>query len=87
MPNLKNAIKHIRVSAKKNESNNEYKASMKTAIKKTEKAILENDKEKAKNALNEAIKKIDKAVKKGVIHANKGARDKSRLTTKVNSME
>ncbi len=87
MPNLKNAVKKVKVIAKKKESNNEYKASMRTAIKNVERAVNEDNKEKAHEALNIAIKRIDKAVKKGVIHANKGARNKSRLTKKVNNME
>ncbi|MDD2180774.1 MAG: 30S ribosomal protein S20 [Bacilli bacterium] len=87
MPNLKNATKKVKVIATKKQSNNEYKASMRTAIKNVDKAITENNKEKANDSLNVAIKKIDKATKKGVIHANKGARDKSKLTKKVNVME
>ncbi len=87
MPNLKNAIKKVNLDNKKKTMNNEYKSSMRTAVKKVEKAILNNDKEVAHENLNTAIKKIDKATKKGVIHPNKGARDKSKLTKKVNSME
>ncbi len=87
MPNLKSAIKKVKVNATKKESNNEYKARMRTAIKKVEKAITENNKDKAKEVLEEALKRIDKAVKKGVIHSNKGARNKSRLTKKVNMIK
>jgi len=87
MPNMKNAIKKVKVSIKKNESNNDFEASMKTAIKKVEKAVKANDKEAAKSALAEAIKKIDKANAKGVVKDNFKARNKSRLTKKVNSME
>ncbi|MDD2518956.1 MAG: 30S ribosomal protein S20 [Bacilli bacterium] len=87
MPNLKNAIKKVNVIANKKKSNNEYKSSMRTAIKNVEKAVTENNSEKAKDSLNVAIKRIDKAAKKGVIHSNKAARDKSKLTKKVNVME
>lgn len=87
MPNLKNAKKKVRVIANKKESNNEYKASMKTSIKKTLKAVSSNDKDEAEKNLKAAIKRIDKAAKKGVIHSNKCARNKSRLTKKVNVME
>lgn len=87
MPNLKNAKKKVKVIKAKKESNNEYKASMKTAVKNVLKAVKSNDKEQAGKDLQVAIQKIDKATKKGVIHANKCARDKSNLTKKVNSME
>ncbi|NLL44589.1 MAG: 30S ribosomal protein S20 [Mollicutes bacterium] len=87
MPNLKNAVKKVKVIAKKSESNNTFKASMRTAIKKVEKAVEAKDKANASELLKDAIKKIDKAVSKGVIHKNTGARYKARLTKKVNAME
>lgn len=87
MPNMKNAKKKVKVIAKENETNNEYKASMRTAIKNTRKAVLANDKEKANENLKVAIKRIDKATKVGVTTKNAAARNKSRLTKQVNSME
>ena len=68
-------------------NNNDFEASMKTAIKKVEKAVKANDKEEAKKALADAIKKIDKANAKGVVKDNFKARNKCRLTKKVNEME
>lgn len=87
MPNMKNAKKAVKTSSKKKVTNNNYKASMKTAIKNVEKAIAAKDVEKANEALKIAIKKIDKAASAGVITANYVARTKSRLTLKVNSMK
>lgn len=87
MANLKNAKKAILVTEKKQVSNNEYEASMKTAIKNVERAVNSKDKEKAASKLKIAIKAIDKAAKKGVTSKNTSARNKSRLTKKVNSME
>ena len=87
MPNMKNAKKAVKVISKKNVSNNEYKASMKTAIKNVERAVVANDKEKANDALKVAIKRIDKAASKGAVAKNNCARNKSRITKKVNEME
>lgn len=87
MPNMKNAEKKILIDAKREVSNNNYEATMKSSIKKVEKAVASNDKEKAKDALKNAIKSIDKATQSGVSSKNKSARNKSRLTKKVNSME
>jgi len=87
MPNLKNAKKRVLVNVKKETANNEFAASMKTAIKNVEKAVVEKDKEKACNKLKVAIKAIDKAAQKGVTAKNTAARNKSRLSKKVNSME
>lgn len=84
---MKNAEKRILVNAKKEKTNNNYEASMKTAIKNVERAVTNKDKEKAQSSLKTAIKAIDKATKSGVSSKNKSARNKSRLTKKVNEME
>lgn len=87
MANMKNAEKRILVNAKKNVRNNNYSASMKTAIKNVENAIKAKDKTKAEEALRIAIKRIDKACGANVVAKNKCAREKSRLTKKVNEMK
>lgn len=87
MANMKNAKKKIKVIAKQTISNNNYEASMKTAMKKVERSISSNDKTGAENNLKTAIKAIDKAASKGIASKNFVARNKSRLTKKVNAME
>ena len=87
MPNMKNAQKAVKTSAKEKVENNNFKASMKTAIKNVERAIASKDKNAAQDALAVAIKRIDKAASAKVITANYVARTKSRLTLKVNNME
>lgn len=87
MANMKNAKKKIKTIAKEKQRNNVYRSSMRTAMKNTEKAIATKDKEAANNALQIAIKRIDKAGAKGIVHKNFVARNKSRLTKKVNEME
>ena len=87
MPNMKNAKKAVKVIARKEECNNNYEASMKTAIKNVERAIEAKDKGAANEALKVAIKRIDKATSKGVVAKNNCARNKSRITKKVNEME
>ena len=86
MPNMKNAKKAVRQNPKKNELNNNFKASMHTAMKNVEKAVSANDKDKATENLKVAIKRIDKAASKGIVQKNFVARNKSRLTKKVNAM-
>ena len=87
MPNLKNAKKKVLVNDKKRVANNEFAASMKTAIKNVERAVSSKNKDAANEKLKIAIKAIDKANKKGVAAKNTCGRNKSRLTKKVNSME
>ena len=87
MPNIKSAVKRMRSNAKKAEVNGLVTASMKTAIKKFEKEDKAGNKEEASNNLNIALQRIDKAVVSGLVHKNKAARLKSRLTKMKNSME
>lgn len=87
MANMKNAKKAIKTIKKRKVSNNEYKASMRTAIKNVDKAVFAKDEANAKETLAIAIKKIDKACSKGVVTSNFAARNKSRLTRKVNEMK
>lgn len=88
MPNMKNAKKAVKTTTKRKiNNNNTYKASMKNAIKNVEKSVLAKDKTKAAEDLKVAIKKIDKAAGAGIVKPNYVARNKSRLTIKVNNME
>ncbi len=87
MPNMKNAKKMVKVNKKRTVENNNYEATMRTAMKKVEKAVAANDKEQAATNLKTAIKTIDKAAAKGVVSKNYVARNKSRLTNKVNEMK
>ena len=59
----------------------------KTAIKKSERAIKAEDKALAEENLKVAIKRIDKACASGLIHKNKAAREKSRLTKQTNLLK
>lgn len=87
MPNIKSAKKRVITSAKKNANNTLGRSSMKTAIKKSERAIKAEDKALADENLKIAIKKIDKACASGLIHKNKAAREKSRLTKQTNLLK
>lgn len=82
MPNIDSAIKRVRTSEKANLLNNNQKSAMRTAIKKYEAALAEGA-DNREALLQDAIKAIDSAASKGLIHANKAARDKSRLAKKL----
>ena len=82
MPNIKSAKKRVLITKKETVLNNDVKASMKTAIKKVEKATSKED---AISKLQEANKRIDIASAKGVIKANTRDRYKTRLQKIVNS--
>lgn len=67
--------------------NASFKSEARTAVKKVEVAVFNNDAEAAKANLAIATKKLDKAASKGLLHKNNVARQKSRLMNKINKME
>ena len=82
MPNIKSAIKRVKVADKKTKRNNMIKSEFKTAIKKYEVANARGEKE-AIELLSQAKSKIDSACTKGVISKNAASRKKSRLEKKL----
>lgn len=82
MPNIKSAIKRVRVTEKKTLNNNMIKSEYKTAVKKYEAANEKGDKNAAE-LLSVAKKKLDHASSKGVISKNAASRKKSRLEKKL----
>jgi small subunit ribosomal protein S20 len=59
---------------------------MRTSIKKVITAINAGDREAASQAYAAAVPVIDSAAGKGLIHANKAARHKSRLNQHIRSL-
>ncbi|MDM5234541.1 MULTISPECIES: 30S ribosomal protein S20 [Lysinibacillus] len=82
MPNIKSAIKRVKVNAKANAANSQAKSAMRTTVKKAENAVAANA-ENAQELLQAAYKSLDKAASKGLIHKNAAARKKSRLAKKA----
>ena len=86
MPNIKSAIKRVSLIQKKTLRNNMIKSEYKTAIKRFEEAVANNNLEEATKLMSTATKKIDQACTKGVIVKNTAARKKSNLAKKLNAM-
>lgn len=86
MPIIKSSKKSVKTDRKQTVANNVYTATVKNAIKNTEKLIANKDKEAAKEQLAKTIKAIDKAESKGLMKKNTAARQKSRLSKKVKEM-
>ena len=85
MPNIKSAIKRVSVIEKKTLRNNMIKSEYKTAIRRFEEALANNNVEEATKLMSVATKKIDQACSKGVIVKNTAARKKSNLSKKLNA--
>ena len=82
MPNIKSAMKRVKVNAKKNLRNRMVKSSMKTTIKKFDVAVA-SDPQQAEGLLNASFSALDKACAKGVIHKNAANRKKARLARRL----
>ena len=85
MPNIKSAVKRVKVIEKKTLRNNMIKSAYKTAVKKFESALESGNIEEATKLFSEATKKIDQACTKGVIVKNTAVRKKSNLAKKLNA--
>ncbi len=84
MPNHKSAEKRVRQSERRRVINRHNRAKLRTSIKNLRSALSGADTAKTTALLPQTISEIDKAVRKGVLHRNAAARQKSRLTARVN---
>lgn len=84
MPNIKSAIKRVKVTAKKTLRNKVVKTKVKNAIKRFYASVLESP-EAAQEQYRLTVSQIDRAVSKGVLHKNAAARKKSRLAKHLES--
>jgi small subunit ribosomal protein S20 len=83
MATHKSAEKRNRQSLKKKAVNKQRKSELKTAVKLVRTA---KDKETAERELKKAIASLDKMASKKIIHKNKAANQKSKLTRLVNRL-
>lgn len=86
MANSAQATKRARQAENNRQRNAGQRSMMRTAIKKVFSAIREGDAEAAKQAYVAAVPLIDRMAGKGLIHANKAARHKSRLNQHVRAL-
>ncbi len=83
MPKPRSSKKRLKQSLVRRDRNRAVMSTMRTAVKAVRRAA---DKESATAALATAIGTIDHTAQKGVIHPNKAARYKSRLTRQVQAL-
>ncbi len=88
MANTNSAKKRIQIAERNRLQNKTYKSTVRTLVKNCfvasetfEREPVEEAKADLQKIFNSAFSKIDKAVKKGVLHKNTGANQKSRLST------
>lgn len=84
MANSAQAIKRVRQTETKTDRNVSQLSRMRTAIKRFKLAV-ESGEGDQEALFKEAVKHIDRSSSKGLIHANKAARDISKLANLKNS--
>ena len=84
--NTAQAKKRIRQAQKHQQHNISMRSSTRTHLKKTVKALAAGNQEAANAAYKLAVPVLDKMVNKGIIHKNKAARHKSRLSKHLKAM-
>ncbi len=86
MANIASAKKRARQAEKNRIHNASLRSRLRTFIKKVIIAVESGEVEKAQAAFREAVPVIDASVNKGLIHKNKAARSKSRLSARVKAL-
>jgi small subunit ribosomal protein S20 len=79
VPNIKSVAKDVIRSRARRLRNNAIKSRIKTAIKKTQSAIVAGDAVAVTSAMSLTVSIVDRAAKRGIIHKNAANRRKSRL--------
>jgi small subunit ribosomal protein S20 len=86
MANSAQARKRARQAVKARAHNASLRSRLRTAIKAVRKAIAGGDKAAAQSVFRTSMSTIDSIADKKIIHKNKAARHKSRLSAAVKAM-
>ncbi len=86
MANSAQAKKRARQAEKHRQHNASMRSMMRTYIKRVYYAVEAGDKSAAEQAYKAAVPVIDRMAGKGLIHANKAARHKSRMNNNIRNM-
>jgi len=86
LANIRSAKKRARQSVVARARNSAQRSMYRTLIRGVIKAIEAKDKPKAEAAFKEMVPVLDRYAAKGMIHKNKAARHKSRLTDRIKAL-
>ena len=86
MANTAQARKRARQNSDQRELNMSLRSGLRTAIKKVRKAIDAGDKVVAQTEFQRSMSGIDSIADKKIVHKNKAARHKSRLSGAIKAM-
>lgn len=86
MANTKQAAKRARQATKARSQNMAQRSELRSAIKKVTAAVAKGDKTAAEAVFRSSVSTIDSIADKKIIHKNKAARHKSRLSAAVKAI-
>jgi len=86
MANSAQARKRARQAVKQNAHNSGLRSELRTAVKKVIKAVAAGDKAAAQAVYRSSVSTMDSIADKKIIHKNKAARHKSRLSAAIKAM-
>jgi len=86
LANIKSSKKRARQAVDRNARNASQRSMLRTYVKKVLKAIQANDAPAAQEAYKAAEPILDRYASRGLIHKNKAARHKSRLTARIRAI-
>ena len=87
MANIKSSKKRAKQAVVRNSRNAAQRSMLRTSVKKVLKAIDANDAAGAQAAFAIAQPILDRFSARGLIHKNKAARHKSRLTARIKALQ
>jgi len=86
LANTAQAKKRARQAEKHRQLNTSQRSALRTSVKNVVKAVVAGEKAKAEETYKVAVPMVDKMARKGFIHKNKAARQKSRLNAAIRAM-
>lgn len=86
MANSAQARKRARQAVKQRARNMSLRSELRTAVKRIKKAVAAGDKAAAQQEFQASVGTIDRIADKGIVHKNKAARDKSRLSAAIKAL-
>ena len=87
MPNIKSAMKRVKVNVKKNAINRSGKSEVKTTLKNFNTLLEAGDVAACEAAFKNVCSVLDKAVVKGLLHKNTAANKKSGFAVRLNALK
>jgi small subunit ribosomal protein S20 len=87
MPNTPSAKKRMRQDAVRRVRNRATKSVLRTQIRKVREAIAAKEHDKCQDEFKTLVQKLDKAASHNVIHPNRAARIKSRLSAAIKAIK